>query len=111
MVSRDMAATMQADHRTGAEPRTVPRHKVPSNANREPQRHARDAIPTPNLPRSLPTGPGRKDAYSRFISQLMVPLPHTECRKPSTSSRIVGTCWATGDESPRDFVGVIVTAN
>jgi hypothetical protein len=29
---------------TQAEPRTVPRHKDPSNANREPQRHARDTI-------------------------------------------------------------------
>jgi hypothetical protein len=44
MVSRNMAATMQADHRTGAEPRTVPRHKDPSNASREPQRHACDTI-------------------------------------------------------------------
>jgi hypothetical protein len=43
-VSRNMAATMQADHRTGAEPRTVLRHKDPSNTNREPRRHARDTI-------------------------------------------------------------------
>jgi hypothetical protein len=27
--------------------------------------------PTPNLPRSFPTGPERKEAYNRFISQLM----------------------------------------
>jgi hypothetical protein len=39
------------------------------------------------------------------------PLPHTKCWKPSTSSRIAGTRWATGGENPRDFVGVTVTAN
>jgi hypothetical protein len=39
-----LTTTMQVDHRTGAEPRTVPRHKDPSNASRELQRHARDTI-------------------------------------------------------------------
>jgi hypothetical protein len=43
-VSHNMAATIQTDHRTGAEPRTVLRHKDLSNANREPRRHARDTI-------------------------------------------------------------------
>jgi hypothetical protein len=44
MVSCDIAATIQADHRTGAEPRAVPRHKDLSNVSREPRRHARDTI-------------------------------------------------------------------
>jgi hypothetical protein len=37
-----MAVTIQADHRTGAVLRTVPGHKDPPHASREPLRHARD---------------------------------------------------------------------
>jgi hypothetical protein len=53
MVLRRMAATIQADHRTGAESRTVPRPKDPPNVGREPQRHARDTVTHIEFPAAL----------------------------------------------------------
>jgi hypothetical protein len=91
MVSRNMAATMQAGHRTGN------RAKDCTKAQRslECEQRATAACTRHHYPH-LPPAAFRQAQNENMLTTALypnwwAPLTHTECWKPSTSSRIAGT--------------------